>query len=87
MDVITREPVRAYLYSVVGAVVALLVGLGVVTAEVAPLILGVASAVLGVVGVEVARAKVMPVEKVKQRYGRYDVPCDGCPDADCGRCG
>lgn len=84
MDFITREPVRAYLYTVVGAVVALLVGLGVVTAEVSMLILGVAAAVLGVAGVEVARAKVMPVAKLRQSG---EVPCKGCPDAKCGGCG
>lgn len=48
-------PVRLALYPVVVAVVALLAAYGVVTADRAPLWLGLAAAVLGTAGTEVAR--------------------------------
>lgn len=64
LSVLTREPVRAYLYGVAAAVVALLVGVGLLTGAVAPLVLAVAHAVLAVPAVEVARSKVTPMAKV-----------------------
>jgi hypothetical protein len=65
MDMLTREPVRAYLYSVSTAVVALLVALGILTSAVAPVIMAVVAAVLAVGGVEAARAKVTPTAKLE----------------------
>lgn len=62
---LAEEPVRMYLYGVVAAVVALLVGVGVITAAVAPLILAVAAAALAVPAVETARAKVKPLAKLE----------------------
>lgn len=82
LSLLTREPVRMYLYTVVGAIVALLVGVGVVTAAVAPLILGVAAAALAVPVVEAARAKVTPVAKLRAANYR----CEHCPDPNCGAC-
>lgn len=63
---VTQEPVRKYLYGVTLALVALAVGLGVVTATVAPLVLAVAAAVLAVPAVEAARSKVTPVESLDE---------------------
>lgn len=58
---ITGEPVRAYVYTVIGAILAVLIAYGVVSADVVPIILAAASAVLAVPAVEVARSKVSPV--------------------------
>jgi hypothetical protein len=52
------EPVRLYLYSVLGPLVVLLVALGVVQADQALLWLALAAAVLGVPAVERARSLV-----------------------------
>lgn len=60
MNILAREPVRAYLYSVVAAVVALLVALGWLHVDLVPGILGLAATVLAV---EVARSQVTPVPK------------------------
>lgn len=57
------EPVRLYVYSVVAAVVALLVAFGVLDSNVVPVILAVVTAVLAVPAVEKARASVSPVLK------------------------
>ncbi len=65
LSLLSREPVRVYLYGVVGAIVALLVGVGVVSSGVAPLILAVVTAVLAVPAVEAARAKVTPVDTLE----------------------
>lgn len=63
-DLLRREPVRAYAYSAVVAIVALLAATGVVTASLVPLWLAVASAVLAVPAVEKARHDVVPVGKL-----------------------
>lgn len=62
VDYLESEPVRAYSYSVIVAVLGLLVGLGVVTASLVPLIVTVAAVVLAVGGVEKARAAVTPTQ-------------------------
>jgi uncharacterized membrane protein HdeD (DUF308 family) len=54
------EPLRRYLYGVAIPVLALLVGVGVLTASVAALVAAVVGAVLLVPGVESLRAKVTP---------------------------
>jgi hypothetical protein len=54
------EPVRSWLYTVLVPVLGLLVAKGVVTGDEQTLWLSIGGAVLGVVGVEVARAKVTP---------------------------
>lgn len=58
---IGREPVRARLYLVVVAIVALLVAYGLVAGAIAPLWLALAAAALGVPGVESARSRVSPI--------------------------
>lgn len=60
MSLLSREPVRSYLYSVIAAAVGLLVSLGYLHVELVPGILGLAATVLAV---EVARANVSPVPK------------------------
>lgn len=62
MRLVRREPVRVYLYGVLGSVVALGGVYGVVTGEQAAVWLGVGVALLAVPGVEAARSKVSPVE-------------------------
>lgn len=64
VELLSREPVRVYLYGVVVAAVALLVGVGVVTSALAPLVLAVAAAVLSVPVVEATRRSVTPVKKL-----------------------
>lgn len=59
-DLVSREPVRVYLYGVVAAVVALLAVTGVLTAGLVPVLLSLAATVLAV---EKARASVSPVSK------------------------
>lgn len=85
MSLLQREPIRTYLYGVLIAVLALLVGLGVVATALAPLYLAVGAAVLAVPSVlvtEVARAKVTPVVTVNHSDGLgHDVPPDR-PSAD-----
>lgn len=54
------EPVRVYLYPVLTAAVAVLVGYGVVDEEQASLWIALGTAVLGVGGTEVARSQVSP---------------------------
>lgn len=63
-DLVRSEPVRVYLYSVFVAIVAALVGFGVLSGAAVPLILGIVVAVLAVPAVEKARAAVTPVDKV-----------------------
>jgi hypothetical protein len=58
----TREPVRLYLYSVVGAILAVLVVYGIVDETTLPVILAAVSALLAVPAVETARSKVSPVD-------------------------
>jgi hypothetical protein len=58
MGLLRREPVRVYLYSVLVAVLALLLAYGLVEADKVPLWLGLAASVLAVEG---ARSKVTPV--------------------------
>lgn len=57
------EPVRAYIYTLVVAVLAALVALGVITAAVVPIVVTLASVVLAVGGVEKVRSLVSPVSK------------------------
>lgn len=54
------EPVRAYLYSLLGPLVAVLVFYGVVSENGAPMWIALATALLGVPAVEAARSKVTP---------------------------
>lgn len=61
MKLLTSEPVRVRVYSVLVAVLALLVWRGIVSSEESLLWLAIASAILGILGVESARAKVTPV--------------------------
>ena len=56
---LSREPVRAYLYSLVVAVLGALVAFGVVDTEQLPVLLGLAAAVFAV---EAARNRVEPVK-------------------------
>lgn len=56
-----EEPVRAYLGTLVGAIIALLVGYGILTGEQAGLWLGLATAGLGFPAVRKARSRVRPV--------------------------
>ena len=71
-QLLVREPVRVYLYGVGVAGLLLLVAYGLVEDSKAPLWLGLLGAVLYVPGVELARARVTPVQPVQ------DTP----PDAD-----
>jgi len=57
---LSQEPVRAYLYSLVVAVLGALVAFGVVKPEQVPVLIGLASAVFAV---EVVRNRVTPVGK------------------------
>jgi hypothetical protein len=56
------EPVRAYLYPVLLAVVGVLVGYGIIEQTQAALWIALGAALLGVPAVESARSKVTPVE-------------------------
>ena len=80
MSVLQREPVRVYLYGVVIAILALLVGIGVLTATVSVLVAGVGAAILAIpatAAIEVARSKVSPVATVNHADGLVpDVPED-----------
>lgn len=57
------EPVRTYLYGLLVPLAAVLVYYGVVDNESAPLWIALATGVLGVPAVEVARSKVSPVRR------------------------
>ena len=59
---LAREPVRVYLYGLGAAVLLLLVAYGIVEDSKAPLWLGLLVALLGIPGVEAARARVTPVQ-------------------------
>lgn len=65
------SPVRFALYPVVVAVVALLVGYGVVTVDRAPLWLAVAAACLGIAGTEFARGGAWSPASVADRDDRW----------------
>jgi len=58
---VAREPVRVYVYTVVTAILAVLVTYGVVDETALPVVLAAVSAVVAVPAVEVARSKVSPV--------------------------
>ncbi len=58
---ITREPVRLYLYSMLGPVIGLLISNGIVGESQASLWIALGTAILGVGATEVARSKVTPV--------------------------
>lgn len=60
-EYLATEPVRAYLGSLLVALVALLVGYGVLTGEQAALWLAFGTAALGVPAVRKARSRVRPV--------------------------
>lgn len=55
------EPVRSYVYTLLAPAVAILVFYGWVGDHAAPLWIALGTSVLGVTGVETARAKVRPV--------------------------
>lgn len=57
-----REPVRLYAYSLVAAVLAVLVVYGFVDENTLPVILAAVSALVAVPAVETARSKVSPVD-------------------------
>lgn len=57
---LSREPVRAYIYSVTVAVLGALVVFGVIDAETQDILSTIAGAVLVVAATETARAKVTP---------------------------
>lgn len=61
-----NEPLRVYIYGVAVAVLALLVGLGVIDAELSDAISVLVSAALLVGGVERARSKVSPVTATEE---------------------
>lgn len=63
MDIFKREPVRAAIYPIGVLVVAYLAQRGVVDSDTKDFILALTVAVLGALGVEVARSKVSPVDK------------------------
>lgn len=60
---VSREPVRFYLYSVLGAGLAVAVGYRLLTGEQALLWGALGSAVLAVPAVEAARSQVTPVDE------------------------
>lgn len=60
-EILRREPVRAYVYSVLAVVLTVLMSYGVLDSDEAMLWLAVGSTVLVVPGVEIARSKVTPV--------------------------
>jgi len=55
------EPVRSYVYTLLVPVIGVLIFYGVLDDQAAPLWIALATAVLGVGGVETARAKVRPM--------------------------
>jgi hypothetical protein len=57
-----EEPVRLYVYSVVAAILAVMITYGVVDSTALPVILAAVAAVLAVPAVEKARSKVSPVD-------------------------
>lgn len=61
-----EEPVRLYVYSVVAAILAVLVAYGIVDETVLPVILAAVSALVAVPAVETARSKVSPVDSANQ---------------------
>lgn len=61
---IAREPVRAYLYGVLGPALSLLAGYGYATDSQVLLWSALGGAVLGVPATEAARARVAPVRKI-----------------------
>ncbi len=62
-SLLAKEPVRAYLYGVLGSLITAGVVYGLVTGEEAAVWLAVAGSLLAVPGVEKARARVTPVWK------------------------
>jgi hypothetical protein len=60
-NLIKSEPVRVYLYGVLLAGLAVLVGVGIVDDATALLYAALGAAVLGIPAVEIARSKVTPV--------------------------
>lgn len=64
-DLIAREPVRVYLYGVLVAIVAVLVGYGVLDGSQAALWLALGSALLAVPAVEAARSRVSPTSTAR----------------------
>jgi hypothetical protein len=56
-----NEPVRLYVYTVVAALLAVLVTYGIVDEQALPVILAAVSAIVAVPAVETARSKVSPV--------------------------
>lgn len=67
------EPLRLYIYSLLAPLAAVLVLYGVVDGNAVPLLIALATAVLGVAGTEAARAKVAsPQTQENLRHGAVD---------------
>lgn len=69
-----KEPVRVYLYSILGPLVTVLAGYGLLDGQQAVLWIALAAAVLGVPAVEVARREVTPLVNPKDVLGRPLTP-------------
>ena len=63
------EPLRKYLYGLLAPVVAVLVGYGLVDEDKAGLWIALGTAVLAVIGTELARQSVTPVHRVEDLLG------------------
>lgn len=61
------EPVRAYIYTILVPLSALLVVYGILDDQTVTLWLGIASAILGIPATEIARKKVTPNARVASR--------------------
>lgn len=74
-QLVAAEPVRMYVYAVLAALAAVLVGRGVMTGDAALLYLALLAAVLGIPATEHARSLVSPVqyERDRRRRGRHQV--------------
>lgn len=88
---LSEEPVRVWLYGVIESLAALLVLYGALASATVPIIMGVVAAVLAVPVVKKVRNKVTPVAKAEEHFANFlaqetYIPCDDCPDANCGRC-
>lgn len=62
------EPVRLYLYGVLVPLLALLVAIGVITADLVPLVLALAAAVFGVPAAENLRKRVTSPKTLDRDY-------------------
>lgn len=62
------EPVRTWLYGLLGPLAAIAVAYGWINDEQSVLWVALITAALSVVGTEIARSKVIPVDKVEKLY-------------------